>query len=245
MWTAVIAGAAAGLASVPHCTAMCGPLAAYACSGSPGASGQGRYQLGRFVSYSVLGGVAGAVGGATAVSLPGAWGSALLSWSLALGLGLAAFRLWRRPDQPLISLRTKEEAASKSTGSKVVRALGRHPFFVGLGTALLPCGALAAAVLIAASTGAATAGALSMLAFAMVSGVGLVGAAWLFERFSRRPRPTTSRILAVMLALGAVMFVIRPVHALRHGDTAACHAPSEEGSAPADGAAHEHHQHTP
>ena len=34
MWTAVIAGAAAGLASVPHCTAMCGPLAAYACSGA-------------------------------------------------------------------------------------------------------------------------------------------------------------------------------------------------------------------
>ena len=50
MWTAVIAGAAAGLASVPHCTAMCGPLAAYACSGRPGASGQGRYQLGRFLS---------------------------------------------------------------------------------------------------------------------------------------------------------------------------------------------------
>ncbi len=245
MWTAVIAGAAAGLASVPHCTAMCGPLAAYACSGSPGALGQGRYQLGRFISYSVLGGTAGAVGGATAVSLPGAWGSALLSWSLALGLGLAAFRLWRRPDQPLVSLRTKEEAASKSSGSNVVRALGRHPFFVGLGTALLPCGALAAAVLIAASTGAATAGALSMLAFAMVSGVGLVGAAWLFERFSRRPRPTTSRILAVVLALGAVMFVIRPVHALRHGDTAACHGTSEEGSASDAGAAHEHHQHTP
>ena len=59
MWTAVIAGAAAGLASVPHCTAMCGPLAAYACSGRPGASGPGRYQLGRFVSYSMLGGIAG------------------------------------------------------------------------------------------------------------------------------------------------------------------------------------------
>ncbi len=78
MWTAVIAGAAAGLASVPHCTAMCGPLAAYACSGRPGASGQSRYQLGRFISYSVLGAIAGTLGGATAVSLPQAWGSALL-----------------------------------------------------------------------------------------------------------------------------------------------------------------------
>jgi sulfite exporter TauE/SafE len=243
MWTAVIAGAAAGLASVPHCTAMCGPLAAFACSGRPGASGQGRYQLGRFLSYSALGAIAGAVGGATAVSLPGAWGSALLSWSLALGLGLAAFRLWRRPEQALVPLRAKTSKASESTGSKVLRALGRHPFFVGLGTAILPCGALAAAVLIAASTGAPILGALSMLAFAVVSGVGLVGAAWLFERFSRRPRPATSRILAVVLALGAVMFVIRPVHALRHGEPAACHAPSHESSAPADSAAHEHQQH--
>jgi hypothetical protein len=171
-------------------------------------------------------------------------GSALLSWSLALGLGLAAFRLWRRPDQPLVPLRAKGDAASESTGSKALRALGRHPFFVGLGTAILPCGALAAAVLIAASTGAPALGALSMLAFAMVSGVGLVGAAWLFERFSRRPRPATSRILAVALALGALMFVIRPVHALRHGDpAAACHAPSHEGSAPAEPTADEHHHH--
>jgi sulfite exporter TauE/SafE len=240
MWTAVIAGAAAGLASVPHCTAMCGPLAAYACSGRPGASGQARYQLGRFVSYSVLGGIAGAVGGVTAVSLPGPWGSALLSWSLALGLGLAAFRLWRRPDQPLVSLRKKEEATTESSGSAALQALGRHPFFVGLGTALLPCGALAAAVLIAASTGALVLGALSMLAFAVVSGVGLVGATWLFERFARRPRPATSRVLAVVLALGAIMFVIRPVHALRHGEPAACHSPAQEASG-----AHEHHHDAP
>lgn len=223
-----MAGAAAGLASVPHCTAMCGPLAAYACSGRPGVSGQGRYQAGRLVSYSVLGAIAGAIGGATAVSLPSAWGAALLSWSLALGLGLAALRLWRRPEQPLISLRTQKETAPVSTGSRVLGALGRHPFLVGLGTAVLPCGALAAAVLIAASSGSALLGALSMLAFSIVSGVGLVGATWVFERFARRPRPSTSRILAVVLALGSIMFIIRPVHALRHDDPAACHAPAHD-----------------
>lgn len=244
MWTAVIAGAAAGLASVPHCTAMCGPLAAYACSGKPGATGQSRYQLGRFISYSLLGGIAGAIGGAAAVNLPGAWGGALLSWSLALGLGLAAFRLWRRPNQPLISLRAKPVESDASRASRALGALGRHPFFVGLGTALLPCGALAAAVLIAASTGSAALGALSMLAFAVVSGVGLVGAAWLFERFSRRPRPATSRVLAVVLALGSILFVIRPVHALRHGEAAGCHAPTETSEAH-DPAAHDHSHHTP
>ena len=238
---AIVAGAAAGLASVPHCTAMCGPLAAYACSGTPGAFGQGRYQLGRFLSYSMLGALAGAVGGATAVNLPGAWGGALLSWSLAVGLGLAAFRLWRRPEQPLVTLRTKEQPVADSRGSRALQALGRHPFFVGLGTALLPCGALAAAVLIAASTGDPVLGSFSMLAFSVVSGIGLVGAAWLFERFSRRPRPTTSRLLAVVLALGAILFVIRPVHALRHGGEPGCHAPAAQSAGEVDMTDH-HHQ---
>ncbi|HSN81874.1 MAG TPA: sulfite exporter TauE/SafE family protein [Polyangiales bacterium] len=235
MWTSVIAGAAAGLASIPHCTAMCGPLAVYACSGRPGGAGPARYQLGRFISYSALGAIAGAIGGATAVSLPGTWGSALLSWSLALGLGLAALRLWRRPRQPLVTLRSSKAETSESIISRALGALGNHPFWVGLGTALLPCGALAAAVLIAASTGAAWLGALSMLAFSLVSGLGLIGAAWVFQRVALRPGPATSRVLAVVLALGAILFMIRPVHALRHDDAASCHAPAQE-----DPAVHQH-----
>lgn len=236
MWMALIAGAAAGLASVPHCTAMCGPLAAYACSGRPGVSGQSRYQVGRFVSYSAVGAIAGTIGGAAAVSLPSAWGSALLSWSLGLGLGLVALRLWRRPSEPLVTLRTKREEPSASFLSRVLAGLGRHPFLVGLGTALLPCGALAAAALIAASTGSTVLGSLSMLAFAVASGIGLMGATWLFERFARRPRPATSRILAAVLALGSILFVIRPVHALRAGDPSSCHAPAHGEADPQ----HEH-----
>lgn len=234
MWTSVIAGAVAGLASIPHCTAMCGPLAAYACSGHADGSGGTRYQLGRLISYSTLGAFAGALGGVTAWSLPGAWGSALLSWSLALGLGLAALRLWRRPSQPLLKLRAKRNERNSATESLVSRALGvlgTHPFWVGLGTALLPCGALAAAVLIAASTGTAWLGSLSMLAFSFVSGVGLVGAAWLFRKLALRPSLATSRVLAAVLALGAILFTIRPVHALRQGDVVSCHAPAQDASA--------------
>ncbi len=235
MWTAMIAGAAAGVASIPHCTAMCGPLAAYACSGRPSSSGQAGYQLGRFISYSLLGAVVGAIGGATAVSLPGAWGSALLSWSLALGLGLAAYRLWRQPKESLVTLRTKPTASIDTPSTGFVVSLRRHPFVVGLATALLPCGALATAALIAASTGTAVLGALSMLAFSVVSGVGLIGASWVFERFARRPKPSTARVLAVVLALGAIVLVIRPVHALQHGAHGASHTPAES--------MHTHHHH--
>ena len=130
---------------------------------------------------------------------------------------------------------------AESKGSRALQALGRHPFFVGLGTALLPCGALAAALLIAASTGDALLGSLSMLAFSFVSGVGLVGAAWLFERFSRRPRPTTARLLAVVLALGAILFAIRPVHALRHEGEPGCHAPAARSADQTDATDRHHH----
>jgi sulfite exporter TauE/SafE len=229
MWAAVIAGAAAGFASIPHCTAMCGPLAAYACSSRPTGVGQARYQLGRFISYAALGAVVGTLSGAATVSLPEQWGKTLLSWSLALGLALAAYRLWRRPKESLVALRTKP---SVSRSSIFASALGRFPFLVGLATALLPCGALATAALIAASTGTPWLGALSMLAFSVVSGVGLVGASWLFERLASRPRPSSARVLAVVLALGAIIFVIRPVHAFQHGAHAGAHAPS--GSKPID-----------
>lgn len=217
MFTAIIAGAAAGLASIPHCTAMCGPLAAYSCAGSDGAEGQFRYQLGRFLSYSMLGVIVGGLGGAVAISLPKAWGSALLSWSLALGLGLAAYRLWQRPRTTLVQLTAKQPDGSHLPEDGLVARLGRHPFAVGLATALLPCGALASAALIAASTGNALEGALSMLAFSIVSGAGLVGASWLFNRVARRPNASTIRVLAVVLALGAIVFVLRPMHALDHG----------------------------
>jgi sulfite exporter TauE/SafE len=140
----------------------------------------------------------------------------------------------------LVTLRAKPTEAGESKTSRVLRALGRHPFLVGLGTALLPCGALAAAVLIAASTGQASLGASSMLAFAVVSGAGLVGAAWLFERISRQPHPVTSRVLAVVLALGSILFVIRPVHALRHGEHAGCHAPASSESADPSSLEHDH-----
>lgn len=213
MWPALIAGAAAGLASIPHCTVMCGPLSAYACSGCSPVSGQARYQLGRFISYSALGAVVGAAGGAAAIALPGSWGSALLSWSLALGLGVAALRLWRRPRTRLVQVATKPSTRREAFERPgVVAALGRHPFAVGLVTALLPCGALAAAVLIAASTGSASGGAMSMLAFSVVSGAGLIVVSWVFERMARRPMPAASRTLAVVLALGAVVFVLRPMH---------------------------------
>ena len=100
MWVSLSAwlalGAVAGASSVPHCVGMCGPLAAAACPKGAGAAAPLRYQAGRVVSYAALGAIAGALGHTLRWGLPGAWGSALLSWALAAGL-VDEVQLWVWP----------------------------------------------------------------------------------------------------------------------------------------------------
>ncbi|MBX3274522.1 MAG: sulfite exporter TauE/SafE family protein [Sandaracinaceae bacterium] len=101
---AATAAAAAGLASSVHCAAMCGPLAAVA-GRTPRAAAA--YHGARLASYALAGGIAGATGTLLSDALGGRWAGALLSWTLAVALALAAWRLWRgeaRPGERLVAL---------------------------------------------------------------------------------------------------------------------------------------------
>ncbi|MBX3247243.1 MAG: sulfite exporter TauE/SafE family protein [Myxococcales bacterium] len=215
--SAIVAGGVAGLASLPHCAAMCGPVAAFA--GRDGRT-TGLYLSGRFASYATTGALAGGFGGLAVGWLEAPLAQALLSWVLGLGLALTAWRLWRPTRGGLVQLRTKPSAPAGGRAS--LRATG-----LGLLTGVLPCGALAAALLLAAGSGDAASGALTMLAFALASAPALFGAgtlaAWL-----RRSGLTTRRVLAVALALGAVVLMLRPIDALR-GEPTQCHG-AQQGS---------------
>lgn len=227
----LLAGAAAGLASIPHCGAMCGPLAGFACSrvGGPRTSATSlwRYQLGRLVSYGAVGALAGAIGGTAATLVAGRWGAALISWSLAAALAVAAIRSWQRSRPPRGAVRgTSTDAGSDAPSlfERVAARLPREPALFGAATALLPCGALAAAVGLAATAGTPLGGAVTMAAFAATSGLALFGAAWVTRQLAGVDRRAWSRVLAVVLAVGAVMLVARPLPALLSGDEAApCH----------------------
>jgi sulfite exporter TauE/SafE len=241
---ALLAGAAAGLASIPHCGAMCGPLAGFACSRSGGAGAGGgalwRYQLGRLVSYGMLGALAGAVGGTAATMLAGPWGAALVSWSLGAALAVAALRSWQRGRPARFTVRPAvppsgvvRPVAAPSFFERVAARLPREPALFGAATALLPCGALAAGAGLAATSGSPVGGLITMLAFATVSGVALFGAAWVTRRLAAVDRRAWSRVLALVLAVGAVVLVARPIPALTSGDAAApCH-PGMSMSVPA------------
>ena len=172
-----------GLAGGPHCIAMCGA----ACAGIGQAAGERRaeamwvFQLGRVLGYASLGGLA-------AASIQGlGWltiQSAALRpvWTLfhvaAFMLGLV---LLMRAQQPV----WLESAARRLWSGARALAAGRGrgaPLVVGTLWALLPCGLLYSALLVAAMTGSAIEGAAVMALFAAGTAVSMVAGPWLWLR---------------------------------------------------------------
>lgn len=172
-----------GLVGGPHCIAMCGA----ACAGIGQAAGARRnealwtFQLGRVFGYAALGGLA-------AASIQGlGWltiQSAALRpvWTLfhvaALLLGLLL--LWRA-QQPV----WLESAARRLWQGARALAAGRGrgaPLAMGVLWALLPCGLLYSALLVAAMTGQALEGAAVMALFATGTAVSMLAGPWLWLR---------------------------------------------------------------
>lgn len=169
-----------GLVGGPHCVAMCGA----ACAGIGQAAGERRkqallgFQAGRVLGYSALGAMA-------AASMQGlGWltvQSAALRpvWSMfhvaALLLGVV---LLLRAQQPVwIELAGRRIwAKAKTMGGAGQGA----PILLGSLWALLPCGLLYSAVLVAAMANGPLEGAVVMALFALGSSVTMTAAPWLW-----------------------------------------------------------------
>ena len=178
-----ITGLMMGVLGGPHCVAMCGA----ACAGLGQAAGAHRvralwaFQLGRLLGYSLL-------GGAAAYSVQGlGWlttQSAALRplWSLlhlaAIALGLVLVVQARQPVWLDVGARhvwARVRAFHQRSGS-AASAL------VGLLWALMPCGLLYSALMVAALAGDPLNGALSMAFFALGSSLSLWTGPWLLLR---------------------------------------------------------------
>ncbi len=169
-----------GLVGGPHCVAMCGA----ACAGIGQAAGVRKisailgFQLGRVVGYSALGALAAAtiqgLGWLTVQS------AALRPvWSM---FHLAAFLLG-----VTLLLRARQPVWLELAGRRIwarAKALGAGaggaPVLLGTLWALLPCGLLYSALLVAAMAGGPAAGALVMALFALGTSVTMTAAPWLW-----------------------------------------------------------------
>jgi len=176
-------GLAMGLAATPHCALMCGSPCAAVTGGRRADSTL--FLLGRAAGYAAVGAAAAAGVGAI-----GTWSRTvpLLQplWTL-LQLAFLALGLWWLATGRMPRRLLRE-------GTSVVHVVPRRgrPWragLAGLAWVAWPCGALQAALLLAALANGAPGGALVMAAFALASTPALAAAPWLWAWWRRRAAP--------------------------------------------------------
>ena len=196
-----------GLLTSLHCVAMCGGInlsqtvsrnAQMSKSGTAVLLPSVLYNSGRVISYTVIGGIVGAVG--SVVSFSGTMKGVV---QLAAGVfmiivGLNMLNLF--PGLRRLTPRMPKVFAKKLNQQKN----SKSPLFVGLLNGLMPCGPLQAMQLYALSTGSPVKGALSMLLFSLgtvplMFGLGALST-FLSRKFTAKMM-TVSAVLVVVLGI--------------------------------------------
>lgn len=152
-----------GILTSIHCVGMCGGIML-----SQSLSNGNRskfqaikpallYNIGRVISYTVLGGVIGALGSMLSLSIKTQAALQIFAglFMIIMGLNMAGFGLFRK-------LQIKLPWSFCSVKNKP-----KTPFMVGILNGLMPCGPLQTMQLYALGTGSAAKGALSMFIFAL------------------------------------------------------------------------------
>ncbi len=193
-----------GLTTSFHCVAMCGGINVTQCMRFKGVdvdntsrskiSPNLQYNLGRVTSYTILGGVVGAIGSVFTISLSA---TAVLYvvigiFMVLMGLNLYGVNIARRflPKMPAIFT----SGNSKTSSSYVI----------GLLNGLMPCGPLQSMQLYALSTGSFVEGALSMFFFS----IGTVPLMYLFGKIGDfKNKATAMKFLKISAILVIVLGV--------------------------------------
>jgi sulfite exporter TauE/SafE len=158
------------------------------------------YNLGRVVSYTLIGGLAGALGSAVSIS-EGARGwvqTAAGGFMVVMGLNMLNVFPWLRRLNPRMP-----KFFAFFTGN----VHGRTPLYVGLLNGLMPCGPLQAMQLYALSAGSFMRGALAMFLFSMGTLPLMFGLSALSSILSKKfTRGMTAVGAAMVVVFGIAMF---------------------------------------
>jgi len=196
--TALVMGVVGG----PHCVAMCGA----ACAGISRAAGQQgaralwTFQLSRMLGYALMG--AFAAGSVQGLAWLGTNTSVIRPvWTMfhvaALLLGLALVLRARQPAW----IEDLAQGVWRRVRPVLVRLGAKAPVVLGVAWALMPCGLLYSALLMASLSASALDGALIMALFALGTSVSLTAGPWLLLRL----RGGASGAWAIRLAGLALM----------------------------------------
>ena len=198
-----------GLLTSVHCIVMCGGInLTQSTMAAKGGAGIFRsnlaYNIGRVVSYTLIGGVVGGIG--SVVSFSGALrglvtvavGVIMIIMALSM---LGVFRPLRK-----LSLHLPIGIYKAVSGS----AAGRSSFVIGLLNGLMPCGPLQSMQIYALSTGSILRGALSMLLFSLGT-VPLMLSLGVFSGGLNRKKA------GIMLTVSAILIFVMGIHMTENG----------------------------
>lgn len=197
-----------GLVTSVHCVAMCGGINLSQCIPQAAAEEPGKlaalrpsflYNLGRVISYTVVGAIVGALG--SVISLTGAFKGVvqLLAGVFMVIMGLNMLGIF-----PFLRKLTPRMPKAFARGINKQKAGSNSPLYVGLLNGLMPCGPLQAMQIYALSTASPLTGALSMLLFSLgtvplMFGLGALSSV-LSKRFTRKVM-TVGAVLVVVLGM--------------------------------------------
>ncbi|MDO5519015.1 MAG: sulfite exporter TauE/SafE family protein [bacterium] len=146
-----------------HCIAMCGGINLSQCMKEEKNSLRPSilYNLGRIVSYTIIGGIVGTIGSVISFSgrMQGAVQLVAGVFMVIMGLNMLGVASWLRR----FNLTMPKQITKMVSGKKG----SNRPFIVGLANGLMPCGPLQSMQLYALSTGSMLSGALSMFLFSI------------------------------------------------------------------------------
>ena len=155
------------------------------------------YNLGRVISYTVIGGIVGGVGSVLFLSetIKAVILVVAALGMLLMGLGMLGWLpWWLIPRMPAFMTKNLGKAGS-----------GKGPLVVGLLNGFIPCGPLQAMQLYALATGSVLTGALSMLLFSLGTVPLMLGAGAIFSALKGKFTYVIQRVSAVLVVFFAVV----------------------------------------
>ena len=152
-----------GVLTSIHCIGMCGGIMLSQSIGNESSNKFEAikpallYNIGRVISYAILGGFIGGIGSVFSFSIKLKAAIQLIAgvFMIIMGLNMAGFMFFRKFQIRMLDLACESKRKAKS------------PFIVGILNGLMPCGPLQTMQIYALGTGSITKGALSMLVFAV------------------------------------------------------------------------------
>lgn len=206
--TVIIAGILLGLTSSLHCIGMCGPIAMAIpvdrTSQGRMLLGIGAYNVGRTITYGILGLIVGSFGLSLATF-------GVLQWiSIISGVLLIIFA-WRKylinlPWIPKFDLNKHLNGVF----GKVIRSNSRFRLlFLGMINGLLPCGMVYIALLNAILAGDIYSGAIAMIAFGMGTLPAMIFVSYTASRITGNLRVKLNRLVPYVMTVIGLLIVLR------------------------------------